>query len=249
MPLRLTGPLVIPSTLSRWPAEVVAHDFERSEVAPTLTYVIADTPGSEAAELAWLMRSTGGMGAPLPYFDLDSVTLKLARLWDTNNWADYVTELTARRTSPNGVFGAMLSQAALAEFSLFNIHFVPDHLIIVRRRDPVVQAVAAAYQSLTTLLEGEPEYSSVFVESWRGRVAATNASFEALCGLFGIEPFYVALEDLRAAPETTLLAIREEMTISVNSKPIAECPLDPPVRVPARWVKVHREEVASKARA
>src|SRR5215470_19312850 len=72
---------------------------------PTRFYLVASTPRSGSTFLCHELRATGAMGAPAEYFNYQGAMLRMVTRLRPNDLAEYLEQLFAIRTSPNGVFG------------------------------------------------------------------------------------------------------------------------------------------------
>ena len=77
-------------------------EFERTE--PRASYMVCSIPRSGSSLLCELLASTGVAGAPAEFFHPDKMAA-LQQRWEADELDDYLRELLARKTSPNGVFG------------------------------------------------------------------------------------------------------------------------------------------------
>ena len=80
----------------------LSFEFERTE--PRASYLVCSIPRSGSSLLCELLGGTGLAGAPAEFFHPDKMAA-LQQRWGVEGLDDYLRELFARKTSPNGVFG------------------------------------------------------------------------------------------------------------------------------------------------
>lgn len=102
------------------------------------------SPRSGSNLIARHMSRTGVMGAPQEYFNYDAEMFSRITKLGASDLKDYVGKLTARRTSPNGVFAAkvlpghweMLRTSRCAQM------IMQADLVVTTRKDVAAQAVS-----------------------------------------------------------------------------------------------------------
>ncbi len=118
--------------------------------APHYRYLICSTPRSGSTLVANMLELSGQAGKPLEYLNRRALAawLRAKGTGDTLDLADYLADIEARRTSPNGVFGMKahfdqvqaLWHGDSAGLRAFLERF--DAIIVLSRRDKLAQAVS-----------------------------------------------------------------------------------------------------------
>ncbi|MGH2978892.1 MAG: Stf0 family sulfotransferase [Solirubrobacterales bacterium] len=217
--------------------ETDSHDrlfleFERAE--PRTSYMVCSIPRSGSSLLCELLGSTGLAGAPAEFFHPDKMRA-LRRRWEVETLDEYLRELLARKTSPNGVFGI---KAHLGQYEpLFGDSdprtVLPDpRLVFITRRDRLRQAVSwvRALQTLRWADHDSPraERPAVFdhehITRKLGRIEREEGLWEELFERHGLVPHRVVYEDLVEAQDATVRTVLEGLGIDVP----ADLHLPPP---------------------
>lgn len=124
--------------------------------APRIRYVILSLPRT-GSELVCADLRKRGIGVPLEYFSIHGIA---ERLGSTNSEGhiflpQYMAALYAKRTTPNGVFGAKMHPLHLKSMGGHDIakavQFLDlfDRIVVLRRRDKVLQAISLARAHMT----------------------------------------------------------------------------------------------------
>jgi LPS sulfotransferase NodH len=132
-------------------------EWDVGDGTPTrFRYAIFSTPRSGSELLCAYLRKHG-IGVPMEYFGLQNLAERLGCLKsDGRTWIPlYLQRLEAARTTPNGIFGTKLhpgqlkivSNESVERATAFLGHF--DRIIVLRRRDHVLQAISLARANFT----------------------------------------------------------------------------------------------------
>jgi LPS sulfotransferase NodH len=125
----------------------VGSGIEHSAPQPALMYLVLATPRSGSTMLCSALTASGNAGEPLEFFHPNRVDPYVGR---TGRWSipEYMADVTARHTSPNGYFGFKIhghhyehffgsnrdaGQAFLRQFHRF---------ILIHRRNKIDQAIS-----------------------------------------------------------------------------------------------------------
>jgi trehalose 2-sulfotransferase len=196
-------------------------EFERTE--PHASYLVCSIPRSGSSLLCGLLADTGLAGAPAEFFHPDKMDA-LKEHWGVEGLGDYLRELLARKTSPNGVFGTKAHwaqyQPQFGECDPRTV-FPGLRLVFITRRDRVRQAVSwvRALQTLKWDTEDNPpvERPEVFdqehITQKLGRIDREEQMWESLFARHGIEPQRVVYEDFVDAQVATVRAVLEELGV------------------------------------
>lgn len=180
-------------------------------------YLICSTPRSGSSALADLLCASGCAGDPLEYLNARLMSGWLRRREGGNilDLLAYLEQIEACRTSPNGVFGLKVHSYQLRRIwgddhesiKAFVSRF--DHLVFVRRRDKLAQAVslfrARATQVWTSedrrfLAQDDPRlrmevpFNPQLITQCLGMIAAGELAWAALFSTIGRKPLVVEYE-------------------------------------------------------
>ena len=198
-------------------------EFERTE--PRHTYLVCSMPRSGSSLLCQLLSDTGIAGAPAEFFHPDKMAA-LRERWGVETLDDYVRELLARKTSPNGVFGA---KAHLGQWKPAfggadpRTVFPGVQLVFITRQDRLRQAISwvRAFQTRKWADQDRPrvERPPVFdyddITRLLMRIDREEDDWEALFARYGIEPQRVVYEEFVAARDETVRAVLDGLGIEV----------------------------------
>jgi trehalose 2-sulfotransferase len=194
--------------------------FEFDDAAkPRVSYLVCSIPRSGSNLLCELLFRSGVAGVPTELFHPHYMRV-LKRRWGIETTDEYMRELLARKTGPNGVFGAK------AHWGQYHPLFgntdprevLPNlRVISMTRRDHVRQAVSwvRALQTLSwqsshnerpqRLLEFDPEHIARKV----GRIDREEEAWRVLFDRYGIEAHEIVYEDLVSDQDVTLREVLE----------------------------------------
>jgi trehalose 2-sulfotransferase len=194
--------------------------FEFDDAAePRVSYLVCSIPRSGSNLLCELLFRSGVAGVPTELFHPHYMRV-LKRRWGIETTEEYMRELLARKTGPNGVFGAK------AHWGQYHPLFgntdprevLPNlRVISMTRRDHVRQAVSwvRALQTLSWQsshnerperpLEFDPEH----ITRKLGRIGREEEVWRALFDRYGIEAHEIVYEDLVSDQNGTLREVLE----------------------------------------
>jgi LPS sulfotransferase NodH len=230
-------------------------EFERTETRRS--YLVCSLPRSGSSLLCELLGATGVAGAPAEFFHPDKMAA-LRERWGAATLEEYVRELLARKTSPNGVFGAKAHwgqyQPAFGEADPRTV-FPDARVVFITRRDRLRQAISwvRALQTRKWADQDRPmvERPAVFdYEDITGRLMRLDREEEAWEALFercGIAPQRVVYEDFVETRDATVRAVLEALGVEAPS----DLHLPPPVlgrqadELSEEWVERYLAESAT----
>ena len=209
--------------------------FECERTQARRSYLVCSLPRSGSSLLCELLGATGVAGAPAEFFHPDKMAA-LRERWGVATLDEYVGELLARKTSPNGVFGAK------AHWGQYRPAFgdadpravLPDpHLVFITRRDRLRQAISwvRALQTRrwdaqdTPPMERPAAFDYDDITAKLMRIDREEEAWEALFERHGIVPQRVVYEDFVAARDETVRAVLGALGIDAPS----DLRLPPPV--------------------
>jgi LPS sulfotransferase NodH len=218
--------------------------------------MVCSIPRSGSSLLCELLGSTGLAGAPAEFFHPDKMRL-LQRRWGAETLDEYLRELLARKTSPNGVFGV---KTHLGQYDpLFGESdprgFLPAaQLVLITRRDRLRQAVSwvRALQTQEWVNQDTPKLqrAAVFdpehITRKLRRIGREEERWESLFARHGIVPHRVVYEDFVDAQEETVRGVLR--TVGVEAP--ADLSLPPPVHdrqadeLSEEWIERFQAEAA-----
>ena len=197
-----------------------SHDrlfFEFEHTEPRASYMVCSIPRSGSSLLCELLAGTGLAGAPAEFFHPDKMAA-LRRRWQVEALDDYLRELLARKTSPNGVFGVKAHwgqyQPLFGDSDPRGV-LPAARLVLITRRDRLRQAVSwvRALQTLKWAAEDSPRVERVPVFDQEhiarklGRIGREEEAWESLFDRHGIVPHRVVYEDFIAAQGETVRGV------------------------------------------
>lgn len=203
-----------------------AFDF----AAPTQVktqYIICSTPRSGSHFLGHLMHQTGRFGYPLEYFHAEHLPRWIDR-GRSEGFADTLSFLRQRRTTPNGCFGIKVhfSQLGNVDRHIDRIDLLTHFRFIhLRRRDALAQAVSHAKAAQTGVwISGQtsaatPEYKPDLIRTCLRRNLIDHASWLGFFATFGIDALDVFYEDVAQQPVAELQRIARFLDVSLAEAP------------------------------
>jgi LPS sulfotransferase NodH len=214
--------------------------------------MICSMQRSGSTLLVHMLADTMLAGAPAEYL-MQEVIEMLKRRWDIERFDDYLRELLARKTSPNGVFGvkAQWEQYALAIGERDPKSLFPDmRFIHLRREDRVRQAVSwvrALQTQRWFAVDGRdratPEFDRERITKIARRIAKGEAAWESTFERHGITPYRLTYEELAAAPVPTARAVLEFVGVEVPDALLANVPMQRQAdELSEEWVARYLEE-------
>ena len=235
-------------------------DFEfEDRVEPVVTFMICSQPRSGSSLLCELLANTLHAGMPAEYLRPDRVAM-LKRRWGVETLDEYLGELVARKTSPNGVFGLKAHWGQYAaiqsdpeQASVFAGRLAGLRFIHVRREDHLRQAVSlvrALQTSSWSTVTGPETAPAVFdrddIARKMKRVREEEAAWVEFFDESGIASRGVAYEELANAPEQTARGVLDFLGVELP----AGFTFDPPVmerqadELSEEWVARYLAETA-----
>jgi trehalose 2-sulfotransferase len=233
------------------------HEFPYD--TPTrVSYMVCSVPRCGSSMLCELLCNTEVAGAPTEFFDQEQVNGFCDR-WGVATFADYVGELLARKTGPNGVFGIKVHWGQL-ESTLGAADpaglFPGLRYVHMRREDRLRQAVSwvRALQTnqwaSTHDVRGEPAFDRAEIARYLRQIEDEEDRWEEFFARHGIAPHQVVYEQLVKAPHDTVddvlrylgvtrpqSADRGELTLEAQADLLTE-----------RWVEQYRAGATSRNR-
>ncbi len=220
--------------------KVAAHHMDDSRNLPATKtikrYLICSSERSGSTLLADLLDQTGKAGRPLEYFNpvyieaycINTKTIELHR-------NTYWLALQEMRTTPNGVFGVKahlpqiiewLGEDSLEETVRFLAGF--DHLIFIRRRDKIGQAISFYRASVTghwssqhTKLDLQtakvPVFDGLRISSAYRYLMNAEENWRKVFSKLNRQPIEIDYEDLASEPRQTILRVLNAIGIESGS--------------------------------
>jgi len=223
---------------------------------PQLLYMVAATRRSGSTFLCRHLWQTGMLGAPMEYFSLPHVMLELAPRLGATSPYDYVDAVLARRTSANGVFGMKVMLDHLAIMRVMAVRFRTPHVIFVKRRDAVAQAVSLAkalqtrqWNSLYPSSAESASYNFSHILNCFKRIQQEVSTWESWFRENRVVPIPVYYEDFTRDPEGVVGEILTRFGIAPDADrrailPTLERQAD---SISSQWITQFREEAAKKS--
>jgi LPS sulfotransferase NodH len=175
---------------------------------PRRSYLICSIPRSGSTLLCGLLTGTGVAGAPDEFFNPAYMRVRMQR-WGVETTDEFVTQLLARKTGPNGVFGvkAHWSQYKRAFGGADPRQIFPGlRLIYIYRRDRLRQAVSWARAKQTSRFrsdqrvptERQATFNAEDITHVLNRIERLDELWAGLFDRLGVAPHAVVYEDLVA---------------------------------------------------
>jgi trehalose 2-sulfotransferase len=232
-------------------------EFEH-RVETLFSYMICSQQRSGSSLLAHMLANTLLAGVPHEYLRQDLIA-RLKAQWEIETYGEYLRELVARKTSPNGVFGVKVqwNQFALAVDGRNPTELFPNlSFIHLRREDRVRQAVSwvKAQQTGRWLAVGgrdvgSPEFDRARIDKMIGRIERGEAAWERTFERHGITPYRLTYEEVAADPADKTREVLEFVGIDLPP----DVRVEPPVlkrqadELSEEWVARYREESGTRS--
>ncbi len=235
-----------------------------------LSYLACATERSGSTLLCELLSGTGVAGHPEEFFEFLSAS---GRPRQPREYFDEGSEIAERLppllaplpqptpeerladalrrgTTPNGVFGAKMMWAYLADFGEPEERLGPLRWIYVEREDKLKQAISlwraiqtAQWRAEDNTEQEEPVFDAAAIGHLKRRLESHAEHWRAWFGERGIEPLEISYETFIAEPHDTVRGVLAHLGLPTDV-PIP----DPPMRkqsdgLSAQWAERYKEEV------
>ena len=210
-------------------------DFPARSAPPRLGYMLATVPRTGSTFVSHLLWRTGCLGAPLEYLNFEPSGPYGAVRGDPVAQQRLWTDLLARRTSPNGVFGIKCFPMQLQDLVQSNPPLLravmstllprgrPPRIVELKRRDRLAHRISYARASLSGIWRqeqesgagGEPDYSDVALANAERWIRAQEQGWEQMFAELGIAPLTLWYEDAVADPDGAVRAVAEYLGIEL----------------------------------
>jgi LPS sulfotransferase NodH len=210
-----------------------------------------------------LLASTGVAGCAHEWF-LEAAASANRRAWRARDFADYLGLARAAGTTTNGVFGAKVMWAYLADLldalrdlddvsddrTLIAEHFRRPRFVWISRDDLEAQAVSWSRAIQTGYWQqwdspdshALPAYDRDQIDALAQIAAEHNAAWQRWFSANDIEPLAIRFEELVAEPHEVTRAALAFLGIAADDVPIAELTASPHDRTSDLWLARHRAE-------
>ena len=210
-------------------------------------YIILSSPRTGSTMLASALYNSGVAGAPFEYFHKNLLALRNNPERRPNELNQYLEEMIARRTSPNGYFGMKLhfgqfeylfgANPVATEIGVKFISEFDKHILIYRR-DKILQAVSALLASeakiwsRTSLERDQLLGRSIEPDDVVGISSALNAyvksdqAWRKVLKSANVKFMDVAYEDLCDRPEQEMKRVYDYLEIEMPSEIPAHFPTE-----------------------
>ncbi|MEI9989026.1 MAG: Stf0 family sulfotransferase [Rhizomicrobium sp.] len=235
-------------------------DFPLRTEAPDISYTIATLPRSGSTHLSIELWRSGVLGSPLEYINVGNIGAITGRLGG-GDILRYWSEVQARRTGPNGVFGyksfAMNFLNISRRFPQLLPHLAPAHVIYLVRGDKLAQAVSYARAMQTRIWfagvepERAPEYSFEAISRCLGMIDNQEATWERIFNLTNACPLRLEYGEVRKDPAGTIERVAAHIGVAVS----ADARLDIPGTdvqsdaINREWLARYRKEAHAQSAA
>jgi trehalose 2-sulfotransferase len=201
------------------------HVFEGSP-SPRVSFIVCSLPRSGSSLLCELLAASELAGAPSEFFDRNQMDAFRAT-WKVDTFDGYIEALLSKKTSPNGLFGVKAHYHQLVEAfgdTGPGTVFPNLHLVYIRRRDHVGQAVSFARAIQTEQWTSgheppsdPPRYDRDQIRSLLEWIRREEAAWEQWFAACGAPLHRVVYEDFTADIENTVLSVMRFLRIDLPS--------------------------------
>ena len=219
-------------------------DFPQRAGGPAIPYLLASVPRAGSTYFSHLLWRTGCLGAPLEYLNF----LPLSPYGFAATSAEVQQQLwrsvLRRRCSPNGVFGLKVFTAQLDKLDQENPSLLQDvmatmlprdrprHVVYLRRRDRIAQAVSFTRAALSGVWRKEQEggdeppieYSDEQLEGAEREITAQEDIWARMFSDLKIEPLCLWHEDVLANPEAATKWVADHLGVAIDPAAAVDIP-------------------------
>lgn len=215
-------------------------DFPQRPSGPEITYLLASVPRAGSTHLSHLLWRSGCLGAPLEYLNFLPLSPYGFAATSTELQQQLWRSVLRRRCSPNGVFGLKTFTAQFETLDQENpallqdvmaVMLPPDrprHIVYLRRRDRIAQAVSFTRAALSGVWRKEQEgsdqprleYSDERLQAAEREIAVQEEIWARMFGDLRIEPLCLWHEDVLADPTASTMQVANYLGVTID--PAAE---------------------------
>lgn len=200
------------------------------------TLVIASSARSGSHLLGRVLHSTNRFGDPLEYMQASHIE-QWKRRYGTQTAAEALRALQADRTSPNGVFAIKLHYSHLV--ALGGVQMIPrifpaPHVVIIRRRNVLKQAISYAIAKQSGLWIGDvPEgedlaYDARAIDDALVDAVQANANWRFDLARSGLPTLEIDHEDVIADVPSIVKRIARFLSVDLEDESIPRAPVTRP---------------------
>ena len=197
-----------------------------------VAYLVCATPRTGSSLLCELLALSGVAGAPTEYFDREQEH-RFCAAWGCDPGPGYVRALLDRKTDPTGAFGAKVHWGQLVDAEhRYGAHVLEPilgaaHLVHVRRRDGVAQAVSyviaeqtGRWASTHAAVAGA-SYDADAIARRLDEVVRDDQAWQAWFASRGVAPLEVWFEDLVIDPRAEVQRVLAHLGLDPGAAPAA----------------------------
>src|SRR5438270_5227318 len=219
-------------------------DFPAREQGPEITYLLASAPRAGSTHFSHVLWQTGCLGAPLEYLNFEPLGPYGFAATSQSLQQQLWRSVLRRRCSPNGVFGLKAFPAQLEQLQQTHAPLLDDvlatvlprdrprHIVYLRRRDRIAQAVSYARAALSGVWRKEQEeagsapieYSQDALESAEQGILFQEDVWDRMFNDLRIEPLVVWHEDVLADPEATVREVADYVGVTIEPHAAVKVP-------------------------
>lgn len=202
---------------------------------PNKRYLICSTQRSGSTLLANLLDQTGLAGRPMEYFNKVYVQAFCDRMGVTDiAHPQYLQELQRLRTTPNCVFGAKAHLWQLQVWlgtedvqALQHLLAGFDHLIFLKRRNPLNQAISldravqtghwsSQHRKLADGPASDPVFDTLKIAESLRAVLIWESQWQEVFATLGLNPIVIHYEDVVENPTAKISELLASMNIEIS---------------------------------
>jgi trehalose 2-sulfotransferase len=211
-------------------------DFPAREQPPDKTYLLATVPRAGSTHFSHVLWQTGCLGAPLEYLNFEPAGPYGFAANSPEAQLDLWRTVLRLRCSPNGVFGLKAFPMQLQALDGDNPALLqqvlatmlprggPRHIVYLRRRDLVAQAVSYARAVMSGIWRKEQEarepnsidYSQEQLESAERGILFQQNVWGRMFNDLRIDPLCIWHEDVLADPAAAARQVADYIGVAVD---------------------------------
>jgi LPS sulfotransferase NodH len=219
-------------------------DFPARMRGPESTYLFASIPRAGSTHFGHVLWGTGCLGAPLEYLNFEPLGPYGFAANSSELQHQLWRSVLLRRSSPNGVFGLKAFCGQLDDLRRANAALLTDvlavmlprdrprHVVYLRRRDRVAQAVSYARASLSGIWRKEQErdggnpvdFSEEAVEGAKQGIELHESVWERMFTDLRIEPLRLWHEDVIADPTAAAQQVADYVGVTIDAAAAVKVP-------------------------
>jgi trehalose 2-sulfotransferase len=217
--------------------------YDRTGPAPgvRLPYLLCSMPRSGSSLLSEALSATGRLGVPIEYFDRTDTFAELYARWRCRSLEEYISTIRRRRVTDDGVLGVKAHWFQLEQLAdelgrtpaeLIVEQFTGAHLVRVRRRDVLRQAVSWAMAQQTGVwgvrtddderaAQSPVGYDAALIDTCCRRIVEADRRWQELFADLESTALEVVYEDLVDSYADTVITVAAHIGVALDPDDVA----------------------------